>query len=69
MNNGKPVINYKECMACGVCIVACPFSCLELSKIGIDKYKKAYPDLVKEDKCTGCGLCAKTCPIEVIVIK
>lgn len=68
MKRGKPKIIYKECMACGICVVACPFSCLELTKLDIDKYKKAYPELTMPDKCTGCGLCAKACPVETIEI-
>lgn len=55
-------------MACGICVVACPFSCLALNKTDIDKYKKAYPTLEHEDKCTGCSLCAKACPVEIITM-
>lgn len=64
-----PVVEYTLCAACGVCVQACPFSCLELSKVGIDRYNKAYPILVSPVTCTGCGICAKSCPVEVITMQ
>ncbi|XMB86848.1 4Fe-4S binding protein [Mycoplasmatota bacterium WC44] len=68
MEKLKPNINYKLCIACGECVTFCPFNCLELSKVGLDKLKNAYPELSAEgyDNCTGCAICSKKCPIEVI---
>jgi len=69
MASGKlPVVDYKLCMACGSCVPACPFGCLNLVKQGLDKYRKAYPELTSPDTCTGCGLCAKACPVDCIVV-
>jgi ferredoxin len=39
---------------------------LSLTKKDIDKYKKAYPELLSPEKCTECGICEKACPIEAI---
>lgn len=61
-----PSVDYESCMACRVCIISCPFSCLEDSKTGVDKYGKTYPELIALESCTGCGICAKNCPVEVI---
>ena len=61
-----PIIDYSLCMACRICISACPFSCLEETKTDVDRYVKAYPQLEQEESCTGCGICAKVCPVEVI---
>ena len=63
-----PVVNYALCMACNICITACPFSCLEAVRTDIDAYRKAYPGLVRADLCTGCGLCAKACPLEAVTL-
>jgi len=63
-----PVVDYKLCMACRVCISACPFSCLEAARTDIDSYAKAYPVLVHEKDCTGCSICARACPVDVITM-
>ena len=46
MPKGETTINYTLCMACGCCIQACPFSCLQFSRTGLDPYNKQYPELV-----------------------
>ena len=50
-----------ECVACGTCAKACPFSAISV------------PDgrlaVVNPDLCVGCGTCAKACPAEVISIE
>ena len=51
----------KVCVACGVCVKACPKGALSI-------YKGCYA-LVEEAKCVGCGLCAKACPASCIEIR
>ena len=50
-----------ECVACGTCAKACPFSAISV------------PDgrfaVVDPDRCVGCGTCAKVCPAEVVSIE
>lgn len=46
------VIKPGRCVACGACVVVCPFSCLEYGEKG--------PNLIKE--CKVCGICPQTCP-------
>lgn len=61
-----PKFDYGPCMACGICVQACPFSCLELGRRGPDSYRKAYPELARREDCTGCGICASSCPVDSI---
>jgi len=61
-------VDYQICMACGMCVAACPFGYLELSRTNVDLLQKAYPALIQNHRCTGCGLCAAACPIESIEI-
>jgi formate hydrogenlyase subunit 6/NADH:ubiquinone oxidoreductase subunit I len=67
-DKGKAVVDYSICMACGVCVQACPFSYLELTRVDLDKYNKAYPQFVTAEKCSGCGTCKDACPVECIRI-
>ncbi|HWQ47212.1 MAG TPA: 4Fe-4S binding protein [Longilinea sp.] len=69
MGKGIATINYAECMACGCCVQACPFSFLDLMKTDVDVYHKNYPQLVPDHKCTGCGLCATACPVDCVTIQ
>lgn len=62
-----PVSDYDLCIACGICVQACPVSSLELTKLGVDKLNKAYPEIAREG-CIGCGICAKNCPLDAITV-
>ena len=48
------------CVACGVCVKACP-------KHAIEIIKGCYAKVTNE-KCIGCGLCAKSCPAGCIAL-
>ncbi len=63
----KPVFDYDICIACGICVQACPVSTLELQKIDVDRYKKAYPEMAREG-CIGCGFCATNCPLDAVTM-
>lgn len=61
-----PEVDLSVCMACRICVSDCPVSCLEDVKTDVDRYGKAYPQLLREIACTGCGICAKNCPVAAI---
>lgn len=66
MAEGRVVVNYAQCMACGICVQACPFSSLEMSRAINNKYKKVFPELSSRSACSGCGICATACPLECL---
>lgn len=59
---GKITIDENTCKGCTLCVHACPFHLIQISKrINSQGYYSAeFVD--KERKCTGCTLCAITCP-------
>lgn len=71
-----PCWNSKNCIQCGMCVMACPHSAIRSKLISNDdacKFDKDIPDAigVQNSKfvlqispldCTGCGVCASVCP-------
>lgn len=51
----------KVCVACGVCMNACPRGAISI-------HRGCYAR-VDEAKCVGCGVCGKACPAGSIYIK
>ena len=56
----QPVIDYRKCNNCGLCVKNCPFQALEKEKGRI----KLNPFL-----CEGCGVCEIVCPKKAINLK
>jgi len=56
----KPKFLQKDCIACKVCVLICPESCIQ------GKDKNTY--IANYDYCKGCGLCAQVCPKADIVM-
>ena len=54
------VVDRKVCVACGVCMKACPKSAISI-------YRGCYAT-VDDTKCVGCGLSAKACPAGCIAV-
>jgi len=52
-------INKEKCIACGVCVSACPFGRLEIKDSQVQVL----------DGCTLCGACREACPEEAITIE
>lgn len=55
------IINREICVACGVCMKACPRNAISI-------FRGCYA-VADEGKCVGCGLCSKACPAGCISIK
>ena len=61
----KPCFDLKLCTACGLCIQACPVSCLELYQ-SLKMDKTLYPNLSRADDCLACGFCVDICPVDAV---
>jgi len=59
---GAIVVNVERCKGCNLCVVACPFGVLALSKKHVNLKGYNYAEMVQDDKCTGCASCATVCP-------
>ena len=53
---GNPYKINDNCVACGLCVNACP----------IDAIAEGNPYVIDEEKCVGCGVCAEACPTQAI---
>ncbi|AAO26884.1 NADH dehydrogenase I chain I [Buchnera aphidicola str. Bp (Baizongia pistaciae)] len=53
----------ERCVACGLCSVVCPVSCISLKKSTL-KNNKWYPKFfrINLSRCIFCGLCEEACP-------
>ncbi|MCD6400260.1 4Fe-4S binding protein [candidate division WOR-3 bacterium] len=56
----KPVIDYKKCIGCGICVKNCQFGALKL--------KRERP-VIDKFICEGCGVCEILCPQKAIKLK
>ena len=55
------VVDQNRCVACGVCMRACPRGALSV-------WRGCYAQ-ADGAKCVGCGLCEKNCPAGCIVME
>ena len=64
---GAVVVNNERCKGCELCVVACTFNVLAMSKqVNAKGYNYAY--MANEDACTGCANCAVVCPDGCITV-
>lgn len=61
-----PVWQDEKCVACNICVQACPVSVIgtevRMGKVGLTR----YPLLADPKHCIGCAACAVECPVDVI---
>ncbi len=52
----RPVINYSECIKCGICEMFCPGEVITINR----NQKECI--IIDLTYCKGCGICANECP-------
>ncbi|QJC30547.1 NADH-quinone oxidoreductase subunit NuoI [Enterobacteriaceae endosymbiont of Neohaemonia nigricornis] len=59
--------NNERCVACNLCAVVCPVSCISLKK-SIDSNNRSYPKFfrINLSRCIFCGFCEEACPTGAI---
>jgi formate hydrogenlyase subunit 6/NADH:ubiquinone oxidoreductase subunit I len=62
----KPVFVRKKCMACKMCVDACPVSCIGVEATGTPDDPHGYPFLEDAQACISCGRCAEGCPVAAV---
>ena len=65
----KPVIAQSACSACLICVEACTFDCLAVTKPAFRGDLNVCTYLADSGACVGCGICAEACPLRAIAMR
>ena len=52
---GAVVINTNRCKGCNLCVVACPYTVLELARKKVNASGYAYAQATNAEACVGCA--------------
>ncbi len=64
---GAIQVDVERCKGCAVCIGACPYDVIEMSK-KVNSKGYNYAHMAKPEACIGCSNCAVVCPDGVIEV-
>lgn len=65
----RPRFDLEKCMACIVCVDACPVGVLDLAVCNSVHGFRRYPVVLPEKECIGCGNCESECPTGAVILK
>ena len=63
---GKPDFHYDKCIACNLCVTACPNKVITLGTETVEKKKVVTGYHFDQQYCLFCGLCEEACPKDAI---
>ena len=63
---GRPGLRFNRCVGCGICVRACPTTCIELVEVADDDGKMVLRPSVNVGRCMMCGYCAEYCPVDAM---
>ncbi|WP_319406206.1 4Fe-4S binding protein [uncultured Desulfosarcina sp.] len=64
----KPEFNPDLCIACTICVEACPTNCIDLKSDRGTRETRRRPFLKNHRDCIACSFCAAECPVEAIAM-
>ena len=65
----NPRFDLEKCVACIVCVDACPAGTLDLAVRNSIRGFRRYPVVLPDKHCIGCGNCVDQCPTGAVVLK
>jgi len=63
---GRPGLRFDRCLGCGICVRACPTTCIELVEVADDNGNMVKRPQVNVGRCMMCGYCAEYCPVDAM---
>ena len=65
----KPIWDYDSCVACNICVMACPTGVIALQFPNGDRRRDSLPYLQNAKNFIGCSFCADSCPTDAIMMQ
>jgi NADH-quinone oxidoreductase subunit I/NAD(P)H-quinone oxidoreductase subunit I len=63
---GRPGLRFDRCIGCGICMRACPTTCITMVEAEDDDGKIVKRPQVNVGRCMMCGYCAEYCPVDAM---
>ncbi|MFA5453148.1 MAG: 4Fe-4S binding protein [Candidatus Methanomethylophilaceae archaeon] len=63
---GRPGLRFDRCIGCGICVRACPTTCIQLVEVADDNGNMVKRPQVNIGRCMMCGYCAEYCPVDAM---
>ncbi|KQM10915.1 MAG: 4Fe-4S binding protein [Candidatus Methanomethylophilaceae archaeon] len=63
---GRPGLRFDRCIGCGICMRACPTTCITMVDAEDDDGKIVKRPQVNVGRCMMCGYCAEYCPVDAM---